>query len=332
MPRALALLLIHFALVLAASPSFALAADGSGALEAPAQKPEPPVTLDSATGELDPGMVFKDCADCPEMVVIPPGSFDMGSRPEEVGRFDSEGPVHRVSVKSFALGKFEVTRGQFAAFVSASGYRADNECYTFEDGEFELRSGRGWQNPGYPQEHNHPVMCVSWDDANAYIEWLSHKTGKHYRLASEAEWEYAARAGTATSRYWGDETDQACAFANVMDVTGKRQVSGVIWEAYNCDDGRGYTTDSGRFKPNAFGLYDMIGNAWEWTEDCWNANYHSAPTDGSAWITGDCSFGRVLRGASWDSVPRVGRSASRNGGGTGVMVNHYGFRLARTLP
>ena len=256
----------------------------------------------------------------------------MGSPPAETGRSDNEGPLHRVSVNGFALGKLEVTRVQFAAFVDASGYNAGSECFTFEGGKYEKRSGRNWRNPGYSQGDNHPVVCVSWEDAKAYFAWLSRKTGKTYRLASEAEWEFAARAGTTTARYWGDNPDQACGYANVMDATGKSQVSGVTWKVHNCDDGHAHTAGAGSFKPNAFGLYDMIGNAWEWTEDCWNGNYNGAPSDGSAWTTGECSVGRVLRGGSWSSSPRYARSAGRFRDGSAGRDYNFGFRLARELP
>jgi len=293
-----------------------------------------PRGADKTAGELQPDKVkvFRDCPDCPEMVEIPAGSFEMGSPASEAGRFDSEGPQHRVSVNRFAAGKFEVTRGQFAAFVNASGYNAGSECYTFEGGRSEKRSGRNWQNPGYAQAENHPVVCVSWDDAKAYIAWLSQKTNKSYRLLSEAEWEYAARAGSSTARYWGASPDAACAHANGMDATGKSQVPGISWEVHNCNDGSAYTAAVGSYKPNAFGLYDMIGNVWEWTEDCWNKNYTGAPSDGAAWTTGECSVGRVLRGASWYFIPRYARVATRDWFVPSSRNINYGFRLARTLP
>ena len=287
---------------------------------------------EKAAGDLRPGKVFRDCGDCPEMVVIPAGSFEMGSPASESGRVVDEDPQHRVHVRSFAAGKFEVARGQFAAFVRETGYDAGNECGIFEGGKWQKRSGRNWQNPGYSQADNHPVVCVSWNDARVYSEWLSRKTKKNYRLLSEAEWEYAARAGTSTARYWGESPDQACAYANVMDATGKSQIPGVTWEAHNCNDGNAYTASVGSFKANAFGLYDMIGNAWEWTEDCWNKDYAGAPNDGTAWTTGECSVGRVLRGGSWFDVPQIARAAFRYRGGSSYRGSSFGFRLARMLP
>ncbi len=297
------------------------------------QQPAAPVVeaRAKAAGQPRPGEVFRDCNDCPEMVVIPAGDFNMGSPSTESGHFDDEGPQHRVSVMSFAAGKFEVTRGQFAAFVNSTGHNAGNECRMFEGGKWEKRSARNWQNPDYSQADNHPVVCVSWDDAKAYTAWLSRKTKHSYRLLSEAEWEYAARAGTSTSRYWGDSPDAACTYANLMDVTGMSQVPGVTGEIHNCSDGNSHTAGVGSYTPNAFGLYDMTGNVWEWTEDCINDGYSGAPSDGSAWTTGDCER-RVLRGASWLSNPERARSAVRIGVVDSVRDGHFGFRLARTLP
>jgi formylglycine-generating enzyme required for sulfatase activity len=224
------------------------------------------------------GQTFRDCADCPEMVVIPAGRFTMGSPASEAGRSDDEGPQHSVNVKSIAMGKTHITRGQFAAFVNATRYDAGNECHTFEGGKWEQRAGRNWRNPGYPQTDNHLVVCINWNDAKAYTQWLSQKTGKNYRLPSEAEWEYAARAGTTTARFWGDNPDQACGYANLADETAKAQIPGASsWSVHNCTDGYAYTAAAASFKPNAFGLYDMIGNAWQWTEDCWHDNYNGAP-------------------------------------------------------
>jgi formylglycine-generating enzyme required for sulfatase activity len=224
----------------------------------------------------------------------------MGSPSDEAGRGSDEGPQHRVSVAAFSLAKTEITRGQFAAFVNDSGHDAGDQCWTFEGGKYEERSGRNWRNPGYSQRDDHPVVCVNWQDAQAYTQWLSRKTGQNYRLPTEAEWEYAARAGNNTARPWGDSASQACGYANIMDSTGKAQVPGVTWEVHNCTDGHAYTAPTSSFTANAFGLHDMIGNVWEWTEDCYHDNYSGAPSDGSAWSGGSCEK-RVLRGGSWDN-------------------------------
>ena len=175
------------------------------------------------------------------------------------------------------------------------------------------------------------MVSVSWDDAQVYVRWLSAKTGKRYRLPSESEWEYAARAGTRTSRPWGDSESGQCRYANGLDAAAKRGFR--TWEAAtvaSCDDGRALTAPVGRYEANAWGLHDVLGNVWEWTRDCWNGSYAGAPRDGSAWNSGDCSR-HVLRGGSWGSVPRLLRSANRHGSISGDRSHDTGFRVARTL-
>ena len=260
--------------------------------------------------EFEVGKVFADCDHCPEMVVVPAGRFTMGSPSSEEGRFNNEGPQHEVAFDSpFAVGVYEVTRGEFARFVSATGRSTGNSCWTFEDGERKERSGRSWRSPGFSQSDMHPAVCVSWDDAQAYASWLSRETGESYRLLSEAEWEYVARAGTGTARYWGASASGQCRYANGADAG-----SGLDW-ATDCDDGYARTSPVGIFDPNGFGLHDVLGNAWEWIEDCWHENYARAPRDGRAWLEsngGECSR-RVLRGGSWGSQPEDLRAANRSG-------------------
>lgn len=276
------------------------------------------------------GKIFRDCPDCPEMVVIPAGYFDMGSPDSEDGRDDDEEPVHRVKVAAFALSKTEITRGQFAAFVKKTKYDAGDKCWTFADGKFQERAG-DWRNPGYPQDDKHPVTCIGWNDAQAYAKWLSRKTGKQYRLPAEAEWEYAARGKNSSSRFWGDNPDDACKYANVADMTAKAQILGSLsWLAHNCADGFAYTAPAGRFQANAFGLKDMLGNVWEWTEDSYHDSYDNAPADGSAWQGKGAK--RALRGGSWNSDPRNVRAAIRNSNKPALRFSFFGFRLARILP
>ena len=248
---------------------------------------------------------FKDCADCTEMVVIPAGRFQMGS-PKH---WANEHPVHDVRIKRFALGKYEVTFAEYDACVAAGG------CPREADDEDWGRVRR-------------PVINVSWNDAVAYVAWLSRNTGKPYRLASESEWEYAARAGTRTSRYWGDDADKACEFANVHDRKSK-SVNRFAWPYHGCDDGYAKTAPVGSFRANAFGLHDMLGNVWEWVEDCWQFNYVGAPTEGEAWTLDVCPS-RVLRGGAWDFHPRVVRAANRYGVDTGNRSYDSGFRVAGT--
>lgn len=264
----------------------ALAAGGSGATVAS------PVST-------APGTVFRDCPECPEMVVIPAGAFVMGS-PKSAEHYssDDERPTHMVTIgRPFALARTEVTRGQFAAFVKATGHATGDKCTIFQAGKWVATPGANWQNPGFPQDDSHPVVCVNWDDAQAYVKWLQRRTGKQYRLPSEAEWEYAARAGTTTRWYWGTDELRSCDFANIADNTARSQISGITWEA-KCSDGHAYTAPGGQFRPNGFGLYDTAGNVWEWVEDCYTAGYEGAPINGSAWVAVQCEK-RVLRGGSW---------------------------------
>jgi len=276
----------------------------------------------SAAGQSDwqPGQSFRDCEGCPEMVVVPAGSYMMGSPPGEESRKEHEGPQHRVTIaQPFAVGKYEVTVEEWSRFVEATGY----PVYTCD----------WWGISGL--ERN-PVECVIWEDAQAYVAWLSRKTGKHYRLLSGAEWEYAARAGTTTARYWGESESGQCRHANGADAAAGDAIpfSGPIdWESretLDCDDGHVFTAPVGSFAPNPFGLYDMLGNVEEWVESCRNNRYNGAPDDGSAGRTGyaDCEV-HVLRGGSWVDLPGNLRAAARNPDGGRLVF--YGFRVARTL-
>jgi formylglycine-generating enzyme required for sulfatase activity len=264
---------------------------------------------------------FKDCPDCPEMVVVPAGHFTMGSPAGEEDRYDTEGPQHEVTIgKSFAVGRFAITRGEYAAFVREMNHAIGEKCYTYEGNKWEERSGRSFRNPGFFQDDGHPIVCVNWDDAKAYTAWLSKKTGKGYRLLSEAEREYVTRAGATTTFWWGGSirTTQANYNGNYPYGSGSK------------GEYRKHTVAVDSFEPNPWGLFNVHGNVWEWTEDCWHENYQGAPADGSAWTSGDCSR-RVSRGGSWFHYPRTLRSAYRGGDPTGGRYFSQGFRLARTL-
>lgn len=291
------------------------------------------------------GSSIRDCPECPQMVSIPPGNFTMGAPADEEEQEglpeNSRGrsvPQHRVTISTaFAIGKYEVTRGEFAAFVRDTGYQSGDKCYIFvhDDQEkrwkFDEQSGHSWRDPGFAQTDQHPVVCVSWDDAQAYVAWLSRKTGHTYRLPSEAEWEYAARAGSPSVRFWGDGRDEACLYVNGADLTYANTFNVVKDNVFQCSDGNVYTSTVGEFKPNSFGLYDVLGNVWQWTEDCWNDNYDGAPSDSAARQTGNCGR-RVVRGGSWVNSPRYLRSAYRDGSNTiGYRISLNGFRVARTL-
>jgi formylglycine-generating enzyme required for sulfatase activity len=289
-----------------------------------------------------PGNVFRDCPDCPEMVVIPDGSFTMGSSASEetwaaTHGWDAEqhkiplwsfalavadeAPRHKVSLRSFALGKYDVTRREYAAFVSETEYRSDGGCYDNGNPNSPKRAGASWKNPSFKQTDNDPVICVSWDDAQAYVSWLNQKLQRSgsasgdapYRLPTESEWEYAARAGTTTRFWWGDDESAAAAHA---------------W--YKKNSG-GQTHPVGLKPANRFGLYDMAGNVWQWTQDCYAESYAAAPNNGTAAEMGNQCL-RVDRGGSWHYPTWLLRSATRERNPADYRGGVMGFRVARTLP
>ena len=267
-----------------------------------------------------------DCDFCPEVVAVPMGSFDMGSPEDELGRYRSEGPVHRVTIDyELDVGVHEVNVREFRRFVEDSGFRPDGPCWTLEStdwSQWRERRNRDWQNPGFAQSDTHPVTCVSWNDANAYVEWLSNTTDEKWRLLSEAEWEYAARAGTTTSRFWGDDASAQCDYANGADQSTD------FLRRTSCQDRHAQTSPVGSFKGNAFGLYDVMGNVSEWTADCWNPSYHGAPTDGSPWLSERCDY-RVIRSGSRYLTPAGLRSAHRDKHAPFIRNHSTGFRVAR---
>ena len=261
-----------------------------------------------------------------EMVSIPGGTFRMGDLSGEGD--DDERPAHTVTVPAFMMGKYEVTVGQFRRFVEATEYRTDAErnadgnegCYIDTSDGWDWTWGRSWQNPGYAIDHKQPVVCVSWNDAQAFIEWLTEKTGESYRLPSEAEWEYAARAGSTTKYHFGNSESQLCRYANHADSS-----TGFDWRNKSCSDGVGKRTATvGRYQPNAFGLYDIHGNVWEWVQDCWNDSYAEAPTDGRVWTRGGCSQ-HVARGGAWYSSPGNLSSADRDWASRSRRNDFLGF-------
>lgn len=281
------------------------------------QQPEPPPRH-------KPGDSFEDCDGCPQMVALPAGDFLMGSPANQNDRDKDEGPRHRVRIATpFAVARYEVTVDQFAAFVNETGHQTSGGCEVFDARKktFEKRASNAFRNPGFPQTGGHPAACVSWQDAKAYVAWLAKKSNKPYRLLTEAEWEYAARAGSKTRFSFGDNPADACRYANGPNET-------------SCNDGVGdRTAKTGSYLPNEFKLHDMHGNVWEWVEDCHHKTYDGSPSDGSAWVSGgDCSK-RMLRGGSWDRDYTVTtlRSANRAWGPVGMRHSTIGFRVARVL-
>jgi formylglycine-generating enzyme required for sulfatase activity/predicted Ser/Thr protein kinase len=274
------------------------------------------------------GEVFRDCPTCPLMKALPPGHFLQGATESQAEATPLEKPRHPVNVAySLGMGVYEITVGEFREFVEASGHKSAG-CQMY-DGTWQNRSELGWNNTGYTQTATHPVVCVSWRDAHEYAAWLSHKTGQRYRLPSDSEWEYAARAGSTASRPWSSKVEAACLSANVADQTAALQYPG--WTIHPCSDGYVYSSPVGSFQPNDFGLYDMLGNAFEWVEDCWHADYRGAPSDGSAWVGGECGQ-RGMRGGSWFTSPSMVSISARNRFEDTYRSNSVGFRLVREIP
>jgi formylglycine-generating enzyme required for sulfatase activity/dienelactone hydrolase len=290
-----------------------------------------PVTAPTgATSGRLPGTLFRDCPVCPEMVVLPGGTFMMGSSPSEkswavshgatADAVSDESPQHSVSLRSFALGRYDVTRGEYAAFVRETGYSAGDGCG--HDGEkWNKQVGLNWRKPGFSQTQRDPVVCVSWHDALAYVSWLNGKVRRGlstpgdgpYRLPSESEWEYAARAGTTTRLWWGDDDGSAADHAWYKGNSGGR------------------THPVGSKSANPFGLYDMAGNVWQWTQDCYVDSYANAPSDGGAVEVGSSCM-RVDRGGSWYYPSWLLRAATRERNPSDYRDLIMGFRLARSIP
>jgi formylglycine-generating enzyme required for sulfatase activity len=274
-----------------------------------------------------PGTQIRDCSRCPLMTVLPAGRFKQGTPRAQTGASSIEKPEHWVLIgRPVAMSTNPVTVNEFRQFIAATG-RDMQGCDAY-DGTWKHRPKDSWQDPGFAQTETSPVTCASWNDAEAYARWLSTKTGYRYRLPTASEWEYAARAGGEAAAPWQPNGSDACAYANVADQRAGRRYPG--WLVFACDDGYINTSPVGSFKSNAFGLNDMLGNVFQWTEDCWNASYTGAPTDGSARTDGDCAE-RELRGGSWFSSPTYVRANYRNHFGAAYRANSVGFRVVRDL-
>ena len=299
----------------------AIAAIGAVAIVTPAASLAAQAEADVDAATFVPGQVFRDCASCPEMVVVPAGTFIMGSPESEAGRlrvvYDQEGEA--ISWTTDDAERLEVEAGQRLVVVEGP-QRYVTIAAPFAVGVYEVTfeewdaCARGGGCDGLIPDHEgwgrgrRPVINVSWREARSHAEWLSRETGEAYRLPSEAEWEYVARAGTEAARYWGETDAAQCRHANGADAAALQEYPD--WVTASCSDGYSETAPVGSFQPNAFGLYDVLGNVWEWTLDCWKERYSGAPVDGSAWASGDCGD-RVSRGGSWMNVAGRVRSASR---------------------
>ena len=298
----------------------------------PAKDAGPPLT---------PGAV-RDCPLCPELMTVPAGSFLLGTSADqpESSRQTGESPPLSVTMhRPYAVSRTEITVAQFRTFADATHYTTEGGCRVWANGAWVLSRDRDWQNPGFaePQADAEPVVCVSWDDAHAYLDWLSKVTGRKYRLLSETEWEYAARGGTSTARYWGDRDSgpfdlltSACDYANVYDTSGV-PVHGFPWANARCNDRYASLAPVGSFKANAFDLVDLIGNAREWLQDCYTTSYVGRPADARAWEwAGGCEE-RGVRGGSYATPPERSRAAARGGERQATRQQDLGFRVARDV-
>jgi len=259
--------------------------------------------------------------------------FEMGS---PNSNSDDERPVRTVQISTFEMGRYEVTVSDFRAFVTSSEYvtdaerHADQGCafWSVEEDKWQWKAGANWKKVGFLQAEDHPVLCISWNDAQQYVQWMNANTEGGYRLPSEAQWEYAARAGGQGQYHFGNSESQLCDYANGADKSTEKEFA---WSNQSCLDGYERTAPVGSFKANGNGLYDMHGNVWELTQDCWHENYKGAPADGSVWAEGGDCTRRVLRGGSWNDKPVNLRIADRVRVNTSFRNFDTGFRLQRRI-
>lgn len=298
---------------------------------------DPLQVMRDADNDLEDGYV-RDCAVCPEMKTMPAGRFTMGAsadlvntlpwtRPIEGARILWESPEVEVTIaQPFLLGVFEITRDQYAEFEKATNHPTTLNCVVWAGDWDSSANRRTWADPGIPQDSDHPVVCVSRNDATAYAAWLTDITGRRYTLPSEAQWEYASRAGSTSTYPWGNDGQDACAYANVSDATMATAHPARASQA--CDDTYLYTAPVGMHQANAWGLHDMIGNVWEWVADCWTINHDTLLADGATVTTGFCNES-PLRGGAYGTGPLFTRSSTRGGPDPLTMRQSWiGFRVA----
>ena len=306
------------------------------------QSSDPLQAVRGMDNDLPPGNI-RDCAICPELRIIPAGRFTMGApagqmpagqmnnleweRQVEGARILWESPEKTVTFSGpFAIGAFEITRDQFSEFVKATHYKTGPDCAVWAGDWDTSANGKTWADAGIPQKADHPAVCVSKNAAEAYVAWLTEITGRPYALPTEAQWEYASRAGGTTMYPWGDTGGEACTYANIADATlGAAHPSRA---SQACNDTYLYTAPVGMKQPNAWGLYDMTGNVWEWVADCWTPNHDALPADGSAVTTGLCDES-PLRGGAYGTGPLFTRSSTRRGPDPhSTRQSWTGFRVA----
>ena len=289
----------------------------------------------------------RDCEQCPDLVAVAAGEFTMGADIEEPRRLGlpeywatREQPRHAVRIeRGFAIGRYEVTRGEFAVFARETGYAPAPGCWHFVGSEWLLDESRSWRDAKIDQTDAHPVTCVNWHDAQAYLSWLSAKTQRRYRLASEAEWEYVVRAGTNTAYWFGDSPEDICRYINLGDQTTQARYRwdqtkikySVLsdWKGQPCSDGFAAMAPVTATAANPFGVHGLLGNANEWVADCWNDTHQGAPADQSARLTGaDCGL-RVMKGQGWTAIAASTRAAFRLKMNATDRRFTFGFRVVR---
>lgn len=254
---------------------------------------------------------FKDCDFCPEMVRINGSNYLMGDESPYASQRSK--PVHQVYLKTYYVSKFEITVGQFEIFVSETRRQINDDCeIANKTGNTRVNNNWNWKNPSFVQNNDYPVVCISWADAKAYTQWLSRKTGKNFRLLSESEWEYMTRVGGNTKFPWGNKIGVNKANCGRCESPTSK-IS---------------TVAVGSYSANSLGVYDTIGNAWEWVEDCWNENYAGAPNDGTAWKNNSCEF-HPIRGGSWAHTSSDWLAVERQAKHSTTRANNIGFRIAR---
>ncbi len=280
---------------------------------------------------------YTDCDTCPVMVDIPAGNFMMGTADSELtlnprsGKLNSnEAPQHKVTfARPFAISKYEITVEQFTAFVTDTGYESAGGCLKLDSETLKITVDKSakWNSPGFKQRNDEPVVCVSYEDAASYAKWLTGKTGKNYHVPTEAQWEYATRAGSTTRFFWGEAAEDGCTYANVKPIATSIGTDGNSGEQI-CDDGSEGIAVVGSYKPNGFGIHDLLGNVWEWVSDCSHPDYTGAPDDGTAWLDEEPCLFRIIRGGSYSNPVTRSGSAIRAGRPVSGMAPNLGFRVA----
>lgn len=283
--------------------------------------------------------IIQDCETCPKLIVLEPGPFTLGADQDEGRRWKmldrmsaNEGPRTQITInKAVALGMTEVTRGQFSEFVEETGHKAKKGCFHLTSAGWSVQPKLSWEDPGYQVTDDHPVTCIQRPDILAYIDWLSQKTSQSYRLPSEAEYEYAARAGTESATFWGEEWAGACTYQNGADRTFVPNVPDIPYGQYaDCDDGYAFTSPVASYAPNPWGFYDLAGNVSESVADCYNDSHESRPIDGSPVTKRRCRAW-VAKGGSWAGFPGLLRPATRLRIREVTTGTGFGFRVARDV-